>query len=320
MTRTLACAILLAFAGSAVAERLAPGDHLLRLEHAGETRTAILHVPPQAARAARLPVVLNFHGASANARAHQRYVRMDALADRAGFVVVYPNGTGPLRTRLLTWNAGTCCWPAAAVPVDDVGFIRKLLDELPRYIRIDSARVYATGLSNGAMLSYRLAVELSDRIAAIAPVAGAMALRPFAPRRAVPILDIHSMDDPVTLYTGGLGPPFPREQSLAMHDGVADTLARWATFMSCRSPVRHRQVQRGRAGSPAARHTATRIVYEGCRDGARIVHWRLTGAGHVWPGARSDGLPEFLGPGTDVIDANAEIWTFLRKHSLPTRR
>ena len=146
------------------------------VRHDGLKRTALVRVPGQVAERRPLPVVLNFHGGAGNAVGQQRYVHMDAIADREGFIVVYPNGTGVLEDRLLAWNAGTCCGMAAREETDDVGYVRALLDELARRLPVDSARVYATGLSNGAMMSYRLAAELSDRIAAIAPVAGASAM------------------------------------------------------------------------------------------------------------------------------------------------
>lgn len=304
----------------AAASGLAPGDHLLRLTHDGRPRSAIVHVPPQAARGRPLPVVLNFHGASANARSHQQYVEMDPLADRVGFVVVYPNGTGPFPDQLLTWNAGACCGPAQVEGVDDVGFVRTLLDDLPKHFAVDPARVYATGLSNGAMLTYRLAAEAPERFAAIAPVAGAMAITPFAPQAPISILHIHSVDDPLTRYTGGLGPPFSPGETRAMHSPVADTLASWRGFMGCPPRPATTAQRNGRTGTASARHSAVRLVWSPCRRGSEIVHWRLTGAGHVWPGAKRVYVQGLLGAPADVIDANLEIWQFFRRHTLTTRQ
>jgi polyhydroxybutyrate depolymerase len=317
--RALVVVITLA-ASCATASGFAPGNHLLRLTHDGRTRSAIVHVPPQAASGQPLPVVLNFHGASGDARSHQQYVGMDRLADRAGFVIVYPNGTGPIPDQLLTWNAGTCCGPAQADGVDDIGFVRALLDDIPRHLAADPARVYATGLSNGAMLTYRLAAEAPERFAAIAPVAGAMALVPFAPRAPISILHIHSVDDPLTRYAGGLGPQFSPDETRTMHAPVAETLARWRGFMGC--PARPiTTAERGApAGSSAARQSATRFLWSPCRRGTEIVHWRLTGSGHVWPGSKRIYAQGLFGPPTDVIDANLEIWEFFRRHSLTQRR
>jgi len=306
------------------------GDYELELEQGGRMRTALVHVPKSATEGMPMPVLLNFHGGGGNARAHRDYVQMDGLADRAGFIVVYPNGTGPAAgERLLTWNAGLCCGYAMSEKVDDVGFVRALLETLAKRAPVDSTRVYATGLSNGAMMSYRLAVQLSDRIAAIAPVAGSMVL-PTAGndrtlpltmlgKRAVPIMHIHSVDDKRAVYYGGLGEPFPFTNIRTRHPNAEEVLYLWVDFEGCAAKPVIAEERRGAAGTPTASHTATKYVFTNCRDGGEIALWKLTGAGHVWPGARLDYLERFLGPGTDVIDANVEMWRFFKRFDLPSR-
>jgi polyhydroxybutyrate depolymerase len=332
----LAAACLAAAAAAQPVPREVPvgptGDYEIALVHDGRPRTAIVHVPARLAGETKpLPVVLNFHGGGGNARAHRDYVRMDALADREGFVVVYPNGTGRLEDRLLTWNAGTCCGYAVAEKIDDVGFVRALLDALGARVPIDSARVYATGFSNGAMMSYRLAAQASDRIAAIAPVGGSMVLPERRPddvkaalavpgRRAVPILHIHSEDDPRALYHGGLGEPFPLTDIRTLHPDVEQVLFRWVSFEACAPKPVVAEERRGAAGTRSAGHAATKYVFAGCRDGAEIALWKLAGAGHVWPGGSRDYLVRVLGPGTDVIDANEETWKFFKRFALPPGR
>ncbi|MBI4254273.1 MAG: alpha/beta fold hydrolase, partial [Candidatus Rokubacteria bacterium] len=134
-------------------------DRDLTLTVGGQPRTYRLHLPPRARERGPLPVVVAFHGGGGNAAGFKAYAGLDALADREGFVVVYPDGSGRLGRRLLTWNAGTCCGAAAAQNVDDVGFVLALLRDLARDLPLDPARVYATGHSNGAMMAYRLAIE-----------------------------------------------------------------------------------------------------------------------------------------------------------------
>jgi polyhydroxybutyrate depolymerase len=332
-------AAALAAAAAALAQPPAPrevapaavGDHELAVEHDGRTRTALVHVPEQAAEGKPLPVVLNFHGGGGNAREHREYVRMDALADREGFIVVYPNGTGWFEEQFLTWNAGLCCGYAVTEKVDDVGFVRALLDALETRAPVDPARVYATGVSNGAMLSYRLAAQASDRIAAIAPVAGSMVLperrvddaRPsleVPARRPVPIMHIHSVDDQRAVYQGGLSEPVPLTNTRTRHPNAEEVLYRWVAFAGCRAKPAVAETRAGPPGTATAAHSATKYVFAGCRDGAEIVLWKLSGAGHVWPGARRDLRAPGLGSGTDVIDANEEMWRFFRRFALPPIR
>lgn len=200
--------------GAAADGLLRPGDHRIDLAYGGRARGYVVHVPPAAAGERALPVVLNFHGAASSGAGQQRFSRMDAVADRAGFVVVYPDGTGRYR-RFLTWNAGTCCGSAVLQQVDDVGFALAVLDDCARRTPIDRERVYATGMSNGAMMAHRLAAQVPGRIAAIAPVAGGLVYPLSGRGPAVPVLHVHSVDDPLALYRGGLGRHTAMEADLA---------------------------------------------------------------------------------------------------------
>lgn len=234
---------------------LVPGDHTFKLDYQQRHRSYIVHVPKAGSNAAR-PVVLNFHGGGAYAANQQSYSRMDATAEREGFLAVYPDGTGRLATRLLTWNAGTCCGYASEHNVDDVGFTRAVVEDLSRRTPANRSRIYATGLSNGAMMAYRLALEASDLIAAIAPVAGSE-VAPFHPVRPVSILHIHSVDDPRALYTGGLGPPVPsptsvystRRWSRSSRAGSSTTAARDSRTLSRPGVVREKRSGIPRPGS-----------------------------------------------------------------------
>ena len=134
-----------------------PQTYWVEIESGDRRRSALVHLPPQVVEGRPLPLILAFHGGGGNARHQETYTGMDSLSDQVGFIVVYPNGTGRLGDRLLTWNAGTCCGYASDNQVDDVGFVRALVSDLETRLPIDSQRVYATGFSNGAMMAYRLA-------------------------------------------------------------------------------------------------------------------------------------------------------------------
>jgi polyhydroxybutyrate depolymerase len=306
-------ALLLSGRAAQAAPFFSPGDHAVTLRFDDGERSAIVHVPPKAPEKSALAVVLNFHGGGGHGANEQEYSLLDRLADRETFVTVYPNGSGRFSARLLTWNAGTCCAYATIHQIDDVGFTRALILKLAETIPIDRRRIYATGLSNGGMMAHRLAAQAGDLIAAVAPVAGGMVLPAIRSSRAVPVMHIHSVDDPRALYGGGLGPPFPLTKSQVFHPNIDQMILRWAKHDGCAAEpiIAERRTDQGARG-----HTATRYVFSGCRDGAEVVLWKLTGAGHVWPGGKQKYLERLLGPSTDIIDANREMWNFFKRFSL----
>lgn len=315
---------LVRVAGAAEPERLAPGDHSRDIPFAGLARNFELHLPPAATGGAPLPLVIAFHGGGGNAEGFQAYAGLDAVADREGFAVVYPNGTSrasanpsallPARLRrLFTWNAGRCCGFAMSENVDDVAFTRRVVSAAAELAPIDRGRVYATGHSNGAMMAYRLAAEAPERVAAIAPVAGAMAFDAFAPRRPVPVLHIHSIDDPRALYAGGPTEVFGRE---IRHRAVEEQLARWRALDGCPPEPATLETRRRPAGDGRV-DSATLLAWAPCVEGSEVQLWKLSGGGHGWPGS-DPVLPErMMGPRTDVISAAEEIWRFLARFSRP---
>lgn len=299
-------------AGAAPAATLPPGDHALTLDTAGGVRYYQVHLPASAR--APTPIVLVFHGGGSRGSAMKRYSRLDALADTEGFATVYPDGSGQLERLILTWNAGFCCGYARRMAVDDVGFVARLLDELEGELAVDRRRVYATGFSNGAMLVHRLALELPDRLAAVAPVAGAL-LPPgdTAPAQPVPLLHVHSVDDPRAPYDGGLGPPSPVTEVRTPHPAVSDVLARWAEIEGCSGGPELTASRRDSGG-----HRAEHWVWSGCARGAALEHWKLFGPGHVWPGA-SPFTPSVYGEATRILDVNRAIWDFFERFTLASR-
>ncbi|MBZ0271826.1 prolyl oligopeptidase family serine peptidase [bacterium] len=280
---------------------LGPGDHRIRLTHDGLARQYFVHVPK--ILASRPPVVLMFHGAAANARMAKSLHGIDRVADREGFVAVYPDGTGK-NALLHTWNAGGCCGYAVEHHVDDVGYVRDLLADLASRVEYDPARVFVTGLSNGGMMSYRLACAAPELFAGAASVSGPLAVAECTPDRATPILHIHGTDDAFARYEGGVSARAPKAGALS---SVAETLETWRAINDCApepavSPMPNADPQDGLR--------ATRFAWT-C-ERAPVTHIRVEGGGHTWPGGVRVPFLD-LGPHTNDFDASAVIGEFFHR-------
>ena len=288
------------------AEQFGPGDHTLSLAVGGLQRSAIVHIPPRYDRTTPMPVVLAFHGGLANADNMVRFSGLSKKADEAGFIAVYPYGTGRLQ-RMLTFNGGNCCGQAMINGVDDVEFTRSLLDELATAVTIDPKRVFATGMSNGGIMAYRLASELSDRIAAIAPVGGPMGTQDCSPKRPVSVIHFHGTDDDFAPFNGGRGTGLSSTHFFS----VAHSIAAWVEADGCPpEPVTITLPDKAADGT-----TVRRTTYGPGRDGAEVVLIVIEGGGHTWPG-REPRLAS-LGKSTLDISANDLMWDFFQRHPLP---
>jgi polyhydroxybutyrate depolymerase len=142
-----------------------------------------------------------------------------------------------------------------------------------------------------------------------------MQLAVFAPARPMPVLHVHSIDDPRALYAGGLGPPFPLTRVRVEHNAVEPSLGRWAAFNGCAAEPRSLEERRGTAGAPDAGHTAVLLDFAPCSSGADVRLWKLSGVGHGWPGAPPALGERLMGPETRVISAAEEVWRFVRGFS-----
>jgi polyhydroxybutyrate depolymerase len=253
-----------------------------------------------------VPVVLIFHGGASNAEQMVRFSGMNDKADNAGFIAVYPNGTGR-DDKLLTWNGGNCCGFAMEKNIDDVAFTRDLLDDLSKVAKIDAKRVYATGMSNGGIMCYRLASELSDRIAAIAPVSGTMGTEKCTPKRPVSIMHFHGTEDEFVPYKGGKG-----EKSLSQTDfkSVEQTVSAWLKADGCKDEAKEDKIpDKAKDGTPIVRKT-----YGPGKNDTEVVVITIEGGGHTWPG-REPAL-KYLGKSTKNISANDAMWEFFEKHPM----
>jgi polyhydroxybutyrate depolymerase len=178
-------------------------DYTLTIMVGGQLRSAFLHLPADLELAGKYPLVIGYHCGAGNAQGYIEQSQLFTKGERAGFIVVSPQGTLILRSgNHRVWNSGHE-YEAATKNANDVTFTRMLIEKITSEYPVDQKRVYATGFSNGAQMSYRLALELSEAIAAIAPMSGGRLAADLRPRRPVPLLHLHGTDD--GFYQGGLG-------------------------------------------------------------------------------------------------------------------
>lgn len=266
----------------------AVAEHML--ESDGMDRRFIVHVPTRYDHQTATPVVFAFHGYSNTPQQQEQWSMMSAKAEEAGFILVYPYGSGfPAG-----WNGGDCCL-TGLTPPDDVAFVGAMIDWLEQELCIDPSRIYATGFSNGGFFSHRLACELSDRIAAVGSVAGMMGIDDCSPGRPMPVLQLHGTADPVVPYDGSLVLGFR---------SVEETIAGWIERDGCGSePV-----------LTYDQGEVTCMSHEDCEAGVEVELCTVEGGGHTWPGG-ADILG--AGPTTQDIVANDYLWEFFMDHPLP---
>lgn len=296
--------------GCSAASTVPPGAGEVGTTSGGAARTYLRHVPPAYDGRKPLPLVIDLHGYLEGARLHETNSMLGAFGDAHRFVTLTPEGMGP---------------PAhfdVELDSPDVRFIGDVIDETNRSLCVDRRRIFVAGYSNGAFLASVLACVYSDRIAAIAPVAGLVDPKGCEPKRPVPVVTFHGTADEFVSYTGGLG---PRGMAASALDGTDRTLAEtsggrvvarrastpkvvaaWVERNGCAARVRTKTVAAD----------VTRVSY-GCPKDAEVVLYRIDGAGHTWPGsAFSKAIEAAVGPTTLSIDANAVMWDFFRAHPL----
>ena len=275
----------------------------------GVERWYLLTTPAQPADQEPMALVLDFHGLAEGAQIHTQMSGFTPIAQREGFVVAYPSGTGsPVR------------WDFSPDENPDLAFVDALIDTLQRDLCIDSTRIYATGLSMGAMFTSALACTRADRIAAIAPVAGILYPDGCDPARPMPVMAIHGTADPILQFNGELGdltglvqgssvassvslPPIDLEGA-----GYPEAVRDWAAHNSCEP-------------TPADTEPVPGVLLRtyDCPPDAPVEFYVVEGGGHAWPGsAFSSSISSIVGPTNMDLAASQLIWDFLRTTRLPT--
>jgi polyhydroxybutyrate depolymerase len=268
----------------------------------GRKRTYILHLPASYSKGQFLPVVFVLHGGFGNAKNAQKMSGMNLVADKEGFIAVYPNGSGNTPNKMLTWNDGFLNSYARKKNIDDVKFIRLLIEKLKKDYNVDEKKLYFTGISNGGIMCYRLACEAPEYVSAIAPVSSSMVgyLDDCKHAQSVPVIIFHGKDDKNIPYMGGTG-----EKGFAKYDypSVQQAVDFWIT----RNGLSRIPIDEGRIGS------ATYKCY-GSKSQKQVILWTLEDGGHTWPGGNRD-LPESVtGKVNTDISASYEMWKFFKDH------
>jgi polyhydroxybutyrate depolymerase len=261
--------------------------------HDGQNRNYRLRLPANHDKNIPIPLVFNMHGFTSNATQQELYSAMNAVADTARFAVCYPNGIGN------AWNVG---WNFGST-ADDVGFISALIDRFHLDYGIDKSAVYACGMSNGGFMSYRLACELNDRIAAIASVTGSMvqeAVDVCKPGKAIPIMEIHGTADQTVNYNG------TPNVSVA----IPLILKFWQENNGCDADPTITLMPNTNLSDNT---TTEKWTYTNCTDDKKVIHLKVINGAHTWPGA-----PLNLGATSQDFKASVEIWNFFKQYKINT--
>lgn len=276
-----------------------PGDYVYSIESGGIDRKYRVHVPSGYDPAKPTPLLVALHGGGGfmDYMASDEHYGLISKSDRAGFVVVFPNGYSRAPSgKFATWNAGYCCGPARDNNIDDVGFIRQVIENLSQQLNIDHQKIFATGMSNGGLMAHRLACEMSGTFKAIASVAGTDNTKSCNPKNPVSVLQIHAKNDDHMPFGGGMGPKSTRS-AVTEFTSVPESISRWVKRNGC-SATPKRVLDK--PGAYCDR-------YAPCEGGSEVELCVTEHGTHSWPGARKWRSTE---PPSTAIDADDVMWDF----------
>lgn len=284
-----------------------PGDYTLSFTHNGLARFYKIHVPQKYDAKKPNALLVAFHGGGGDMwhQSNDRYYKQISKSEETGYVVVFPNGYSKFQNgKFATWNAGKCCGLARDKSSDDVGFIREMIVKITNQLNIDKEKIYATGMSNGGMISYRLACEMSDVFKGIAAVAGTDNTTDCTPKNPISILHIHAKNDDHVLYNGGIGSEATDRVHITDFQSVPATMAKWVKLNGCSEKASRVLEVKG----------AYCDLYPSCKNNVKVQLCVTEDGGHSWPGGE-----KFRGRGesnSKAISANDVIWDFFKGQAL----
>jgi polyhydroxybutyrate depolymerase len=281
------------------------GDYTFSLNHSGLTRYYRLHVPKNYIPNQPHPLLIAIHGGGGNMtiQSEDKYYKLISKSDEAGFIALFPNGYSNFKSgKIATWNAGKCCGQARDNKIDDVGFFKEMIKKVSQQLNIDSNKIFATGMSNGGMLAYQLACDLTDVIKAIAPVAGTDVTINCKPSKPISIIQFHAKNDDHVQFNGGIGKAAVEDELITNFPSVSETVNKWVVFNQCSPTPKRVLVVPG----------AYCDLYTNCKDKVEIKLCVTETGGHSWPGGSKIRLGKENN--SKAISANDIMWDFFVSH------
>lgn len=297
--------IMIILAALAAAGACFAGDWDSNVVHEGRKREFHVHIPASYDGTKPFPLVVVLHGGGGNSRQIERFTGFSRLADREGFIAVYPQGIDG------NWNDGRDVRQSRAhrLKIDDTGFIAEMIKELRAKYRVNPNRIYACGISNGGFMVMRLACEMPETLAAVGVVCAG--LNPYLARYARPasqisVLIMNGTDDPLVPYDGGKVTVGRLERGEVLSTG--DTVNFWLGYDGCRSKPFVMGI------NPDTSDGTEIEKYDYTCPSTEVVLYKVIGGGHTWPGGAQYLSESIVGKTSRDINATEAIWEFFKKN------
>lgn len=277
-----------------------PGDYTLSFVHNGITRMYKLHIPSKYNPETPTPFLLALHGGGGDMsyQSNDKYYKQISKSEEMGFIVAFPNGYSKFNSgKFATWNAGKCCGDGRDKNIDDVGFLKELVNKVSAQLNVDKNKIFATGMSNGGMMSYRLACELSDTFKGITAVAGTDNTVNCNPKNPISILHIHAKNDDHVLFNGGAGRGLRDKSQVTEFNSVPNTISKWVKMNGCSETPKRVLEKEG----------AYCDLYSPCKNNTKVQLCVTDTGAHSWPGGEKIRGSEST---SKAISANDVMWDF----------